>query len=223
MACPRAISHVSCESMRRARGHWAKLAAGKPNPRKPLPEAQPSDELKWPEKNGSPAVYRRPRHPSQERRPRRSRRELPNQHHLIAGVDRHFAKVSETEEGYLRPFKRLLVDIYGTRPVVERALGVANTLFLEFEARDCPVKLGPRDEILHVHTVDEREQGERNRHSPYSQPWRPDRPTVVYVPQRSARQAPMRPCRRRLVKPRPNQRARAARPLPVGHPARAHL
>jgi|ERR1700678_36323 hypothetical protein len=37
---------------RPARGHWAKLAAGKASEKPPLPEAQPADQLSWSREGG---------------------------------------------------------------------------------------------------------------------------------------------------------------------------
>lgn len=170
-----------CERMnvpRPARGHWAKLAAGKPSPRKPLPEPRPGDELSWSRDGDPPATYRPVRrNPSRPQR-RVKRTALPEHHPLIVGTTKYFERVRETREGYLRPYKRLMVDVFVTRPMVERTLHVANALFKEFEARGHRVTLAPRDELLWRHDFDEREKGGRDR---YETQWRPERPTVVYV------------------------------------------
>ncbi|MEX2575428.1 MAG: hypothetical protein WD382_02135 [Halofilum sp. (in: g-proteobacteria)] len=170
-----------CQRMnipRPARGHWAKLAAGKPSRQVPLPAAEPVDELTW-----SKDEFK-PRDPWPiESKPQRRRQRVPQPagsccHPLVAGASKHFDKVRETEEGYLRPYKRLLVDVYVSRHLVERVLLVADSLFREFEANGHRVTLAPRDQLLVRRDIDERKDGGRER---YERPWKPECPTIITV------------------------------------------
>nr|AQQ74471.1 hypothetical protein [uncultured bacterium] len=53
----------------------------------------------------------------------------------------HFEKVRSSNNGYLRPFKKLLVDLYVSSESLDRALELANQLFMAFEERGHPVSL----------------------------------------------------------------------------------
>ncbi len=58
------------------------------------------------------------------------------------GADK--ARVSNYyEEGYLKPWKRILVDVYVSKEALERALEMANTLFLALERRGHSVTMAP--------------------------------------------------------------------------------
>lgn len=162
------------------RGHWAKLAAGKASKRSELPAPQPGDELEW-SRDGGPVRVARTLPKASEQPPRRRvhHQDLPCQHRLIIGAREHIIAGRETEHGYLKPNKRLLVDVYVSKNSVDRILVVANTLFTEFEARGHRVLLAPRDASLKREELDEREKSDSSYH--YLKPWNPDRPTVVFI------------------------------------------
>ncbi|PWG61495.1 hypothetical protein [Sediminicurvatus halobius] len=163
------------------RGHWAKLAAGKPSPRPALPAARPGDEVVWSrEGEGSwnpQPLPKAPKHPPRRRTMRRGTPASSN-HRLLAGAEAHFLKTRSNEEGYFRPYKRLLMDLYVSKETLERALGLANRLYQHLEARGHRVTLAPAGEQLHCVGFDEREKERREWHR---EPWRPDRATVAYV------------------------------------------
>ena len=86
------------------------------------------------------------------------------------------------ETGYLKPDKKLLVDLIVTKPGLDKALSFANQLFLSFEDRGYPVVLEPRGENFYRAAVDEHEVPRKNRDDHYyNRLWSPCRCTVVYV------------------------------------------
>ncbi|WP_292933184.1 hypothetical protein [Noviherbaspirillum sp.] len=83
------------------------------------------------------------------------------------------------EVGYLKPAKRLLVDVVTTKASLEKALLFANLLFTSLEAKGHRVVIATEAEHFRRADVDEREKSLRTRH--YSDLWSPGRPTVVYI------------------------------------------
>jgi len=165
------------------RGYWAKLAVGKATPRVPLPEARPGDQLSW-TKDGALTSQPKPR---QAARPRAV--EIPVRiprsqiHGLIRGARAHFENSRPIDEGaYLKPYKKLLVDVTVSGASLDRALDLANDLFNAFESVGHRVVIAPSDEGLGRTTIDEREVRDtaRGRYH-HSGLWSPHRPTVVYV------------------------------------------
>lgn len=173
-----------CERLnvpRPPRGYWAQLAVGKAPAIPPLPYAQPGDALEW-TRGSEPTRPRRalpqpPAHrPSVRQRPKRK---VAREHPLLMGAREHFDGPRESENGYLRPTKRRLVDLLVSRATLDRALAVAKSLFTSLEHRGHRVILAPHDQQLGRPDVDERGRGGREQYG--SRRWRPDRPTVVYV------------------------------------------
>jgi hypothetical protein len=162
------------------RGYWAKLAVGKATRRPPLPEAEPGDELEW-NRYGQPrrAKLPLPKPPRKRKSRLRDRSELPERHPLLQGAQQYFDEARETSSGYLRPSKRLMVDVIASKPTFSRALDVANELFLLFEERGHTVAFERHGLFLRRNTVDEREKGGRDRN--YSDLWRPSRNTIVTI------------------------------------------
>jgi hypothetical protein len=162
------------------RGYWAQLAVGKASPKPDLPEARPGDELEW-SRDSEPrrvprALPKPPEVAAQSARdPRRIR---PARHGLLVGAHEHFQAARVSDSGYLRPTKRRLVDVFATKATLDRALDLANALFLALEDRGHRVTFAPLDQHLQRPVVDERSEGGRER---YYGTWTPDRPTVVYV------------------------------------------
>lgn len=164
------------------RGYWAKLAVGKAPPIPPLPDARPGDELVWPWDGQYVAVRRplpRPPSTTEEKRPRSSARQ-PRQHPLINGAKPHFqAGRLSRDAGYLKPAKKLLVDLIVTKTCLDKALSFANHLFSLCEEYGYRVILSPSGENYTRAEVDEHEVPRKNRG--YNDLWCPWRRTVVYV------------------------------------------
>ena len=156
-------------------GYWAKLAVGKTVPQPPLPEAEPGNELEW-LRNGEQPKKRRitPRAPDASQPTRiRKRAERPSQHHLVSGAKIHFENVRETEAGYLKPTKKLLPDLLVSKNTLDRALDIANELFLMLEDRGYKVMHAPRDIRFRRADFEEKEEGRKGNNYYYPSLWSP--------------------------------------------------
>lgn len=163
------------------RGHWAKLAFGKASPQLPLPDPRPGDQLYW-TKDGEETPARKPRAPRHhaEKAVRISRTKV---HALIRDAKVHFEKGRPVDEGaYLKPYKKLLVDVTASQAALDKGLDLANDLFNALESIGYRVVIAPPDENLSRARLDERETPNSIR-DPYRRYglWSPERPTVVYV------------------------------------------
>ena len=165
------------------RGYWAKLGVGKA-PKKPaLPMPRPGELLSW---SRGQALNIHPARPLPQpfegplRRRRGTRRQLPDQHPLLANVRPLFEAGRLSWHGkYLKPAKKLLVDLVVTGNGLQKAIDFASQLFLALEAREHRVMISPVHDRFQREEVDVREepkQGHRN-----CELWSPMRPTVVYV------------------------------------------
>lgn len=176
-----------CEQLnvpRPPRGYWARLKVGRAGKQPPLPEPRPGDERDWLRAGDPPRAESVPPRPLPGKRKRKV--DQPGQHPLLIGARSHFlhSRVSAyDDEKYLRPFKRNLVDILVSRECLERALDIANALFLAIESRGHRVVLAPTDgrysRMGRVH----REGGETldNHHYRYTHRGGPARPTLVFI------------------------------------------
>ena len=81
--------------------------------------------------------------------------------------------------GYLKPTKKLLVDLAVSKTGLDKALGFANELFLALEARGHRVVIAPNSERFHRANVDERENPDTVHH--HNNLWSPMRCTVTYI------------------------------------------
>ena len=164
------------------RGYWAKLAVGKAPKQPPLPDPRPGDPLEW-TRDGSPPDRARPLPKPPERRgrsPAAPATPRPDQHPLIIGAKALFeAGRLSYGVGYLKPSKRLLVDLAVTRTGLDRALAFANQLFLALEDRGYRVVIAPPTEGFRRATVDQREDSATPLR--YTDLWSPGRYTVAYV------------------------------------------
>jgi hypothetical protein len=163
-----------------ARGYWARLAAGKAPEQPALPEPRPGEELEW-SRDGEPSrvAAALPKAPDKSSR-RRPRPTFPSgQHELLVGARQHFENVKVSEMGYLLPSKKRLVDVFVSKDVLDRALDVANELFVAFEGRDHRVAFAPNDQPYRRPDVDERIKGGSPRY--HHRSWSPWCPTVAFV------------------------------------------
>lgn len=164
------------------RGYWAKLVVGKAPKQPALPEPRPGDPLEW-SRDGTPPKRARPlpKPPEKKRRKRhKARTPLPDRHPLISDAKPLFeAGRLSYSAGYLKPAKRLLVDLAVTKTGLDKALSFANQLFLTLETRGHRVLIAPSSEQFCRAEVDEREHPEKNRY--YNNLWAPQRCTIVYI------------------------------------------
>jgi hypothetical protein len=168
------------------RGYWAKLAVGKAPGQPSLPEIRPGDQAVW-YRSGVVQVVKRPLPQPPTRKPRRKASvaaRLPDTHLLIHGAKEHF-EVGRTSywSKYLRPSKRLLVDLVVAKTGLDKALSFANALFRELEAHECRVVLAPIGEPTSRAAVDEHEVPKKQTNDSYdhSRHWTPARITAVYI------------------------------------------
>jgi len=164
------------------RGYWAKLSVGKAPKQPPLPEPRPGDSLEWTRDGTLPKRTRSlPRPPDpRPRRKRTVRRQLPDRHPLVNGAKPLFEAGRLSWHGkYLKPTKKLLVDLAVTQTGLDKAIAFANELFLVLEARDHRVVIARTSERFHRADVDERENPGKAHH--YNNLWSPMRCTVVYI------------------------------------------
>lgn len=175
-----------CESLRvprPERGYWAKLEVGKAPAIPSLPGAQPGDPLEW-SKEGelreTPRILKPIAAPAARRRTPTA--PITGTHGLIREARTHFESGRPVDEGaYLKPYKKLLVDITTSKAGLDQALALANELFNGLESAGYRVTVAHSGEPFRRDQIDEHEVPKK-RQDYYSSPlWSPSRPTVVYV------------------------------------------
>lgn len=169
---------------RPTRGYWALLAVGKAPNAIPLPDPRPGDPMSW-VRDGENIPSLKPRAPASDiPRPKAVIKVPKNSiHGLIREGREHFdvARVRD-DDPYLKPAKKLLVDVTCSRDCLDKALGFANDLFIAFESRGHRVVLAPSNERLSRAQIEERESNSNQRaYGRYPSLWSPHRPTVVYI------------------------------------------
>ena len=162
---------------RPGRGYWAKLAVGRAPKRIALPEALPGDQLSWePGTELSPVRRFRAAQSEEQGSPARSK---SRSHWLIASARQHFDNSRPGKDGdYLKPYKKLLVDITSSKACLEKAFGFASDLFNALEAAGHRVLLGQR---MHRIELDEHEVRHKQPAHRYPSLWTPAQPTIVYI------------------------------------------
>ena len=165
------------------RGYWAKRKVGKAPKKLALPPPRPGDLLEWTRGKALDAQPSRGRPEPltvYQRRTRRERRELPDQHPILAGAKPLFqAGRLSWDAQYLKPSKRRLVDLVVSKSALDHALDFANELFLALEARGHRVMFSPAHESFRRAEVDQRENPKKGER--LNDLWYPTRCTVVYV------------------------------------------
>jgi hypothetical protein len=165
---------------RPSRGYWAMVSAGRKIKRMPLPDARPGDELEWSRYGRARVAQFPPPTPISEKTQRVHRRKLlPERHPLLVDARELMLEGKESDNGLLNPRKRMLADIITSNTTLDRALDVANELYLSFERRGHSVMLEPYGQHLRRYSVDEREKGGRQQR--YFEPWCPSRSTLVFI------------------------------------------
>lgn len=167
---------------RPARGYWAKLAVGTAPAQTPLPDARPGDPLQWGH-DGESVALAKPRAPSGRRPPVTVRIPRNQVHVMIRGARTHFENGRPVDAGaYLKPYKKLLVDVTASQACLDKALNLANDLFNGLDSVGHRVVLAPSEARFGRGQFDEREVAAKPRdYWQHSGLWSPYRPTVVYV------------------------------------------
>jgi len=167
------------------RGYWARLQFGQTMRKPALPGFRPGDVFSWGRGSDlSDAPRTVPKAPRIESTPiRRSIRKHSGLHPLVWGARTLFeaGRTSYWSE-YLKPSKKLLVDLTVAKTGLERALSFADALFWHFEDCGHRVVIAPEHEHFARAPVDEHEVPKRsNGYDGSSHLWSPRRPTVVYI------------------------------------------
>jgi hypothetical protein len=174
--------YASLDVPRPAPGYWAKVAAGKKTFKPKLPDATPDNPGEWDRYNDTVLNKKEfaPKPPEKIRKVRSSnQRARPKTHQLLQGAKAHFLKTRDSDIGYLRPYKQILVDLIISKTSLNVALDIANKLFLAFEDYDYKVRLEPAGSYFQRPEVDERSKpGKGYRHIKH---WSPCRGTIIYV------------------------------------------
>ena len=177
-----------CESLgvpRPPRGHWAKLAVGKAQQVIPLPDPKPGQLREWSKGTALPERPRQAKSPGVPVPSRRSRRNerlaIHSTHALISGARAHFEKTrAMNDDGYLRPFKKNLVDIITSVSSLARALALFNDLFNTLESAGYAVLLAQQNPMRRIEHETREVPSRRPESSLYGR-WRPGLPTIVCV------------------------------------------
>ncbi|MHC8314337.1 hypothetical protein [Pseudomonas sp. LB3P31] len=162
-------------------GYWAQVAAGKAKVRPALPVALPGALIVW-SRNGAPIKVSQtlPKAPQKlGRQPANTNATLPRRHPLLLGIEEHFGKAREGENGYLRPTKRAMADLIVSRTGLAHAVDFANQLYLALMKKGFSVTLADSTTHMSRAPVDHREKESKRYFHPAL--WHPQRPTVVYM------------------------------------------
>ena len=122
-----------CERMnipRPPRGYWAKTKVGQKIKKESLPELRPGDEIEW-SQGGRRKVFMPP--PGAPLPKFKREGERPARHQILVGAYQHFEAGRISREGYLKPYKRNIIDMFVTKETLKRALDFASELFLTIE------------------------------------------------------------------------------------------
>jgi hypothetical protein len=166
------------------RGYWAKLTFGQVIKKPSLPEARPGDQLWWGRGVEFKTVARtlpKPRPAASAPTPK-PKKKHHGEHPLVYGAKQLFeAGRLASWSKYLKPAKRLLVDLAVSKTGLDRALSLANALFSQLEDCGHRVLIAPEHEHFRRVAVDQHEVPKKRNDYEYSELWCPGRPTVVYI------------------------------------------
>ncbi len=164
------------EVPRPPRGYWQKFEVGRAPEPPPLPPGGPVTEKHW-SKSTRPQPPYIPR-AGKRRPPSKPAAHGEPKHPLIAAAERHFQGAGPGADGlYLKPRKKLVVDVVASGPALAKCLGFADRLFRTLEELGHRVVIAPSFALTRI-PLDPR-QGEPPPGS--GRVWSPLRPTVVFV------------------------------------------
>lgn len=158
------------------RGCWATVAAGISLAKPSLPRAKPGDAITW-SRNGQTEFATST--VAEEKTTRSERSARIATHGLVREANEHFKHVRDSSSPYLKPYKKLTIDLIVSKDTLERGLSISSQLYLLLEKLGHHVRIAPDSHHIHRAEVDEREITKATRH--YSDLWSPYRPTVVYI------------------------------------------
>lgn len=158
------------------RGYWAMVAAGTHPDRPSLPPANLGDPISW-SRDGQTEFETST---INEEKTKPSKRKLRSATHgLVREAYEHFKNIRDTDHPYLKPYKKLTIDLIVSQATLERGFSVASQLYLLLEDAGNRVRIAPSNHRIYRAEVDERENTNSNRH--YWGMWRPANCTIVYI------------------------------------------
>lgn len=158
------------------RGYWAMVAAGI-HPEKPsLPIAKLGDAITWSRDGQTEFASNIVAEVKTTRLKRHARIAT---HGIVREAQEHFKHVRDSSSLYLKPYKKLAIDLLVSQDTLERGLSITSKFYLMLEDLGHRVRIAPEGLSIHRAEVDERENTKPNRY--YSDLWHPYRPTVVYI------------------------------------------
>ncbi|MDK1389593.1 hypothetical protein QN224_29880 [Sinorhizobium sp. 8-89] len=103
-------------------------------------------------------------------------------HPLIRGARQHFETGRPVADGaYLKPYKRLLLDVTTSKGCLDKALKFASDLYNALGSGGHRVVMAPSGQGFYRSRIDEREKNREQRNYYHNSLWSPDRPTLVYI------------------------------------------
>jgi hypothetical protein len=164
------------------RGYWAKLAVGKAPERPTLPQADAGTLLYW-SQTGEQMPVPKPKAPSSRQPKPKIRIARDRIHPLVIGAATHFESGRPVDQGsYLKPYKKMLVDVTAAEATLKVALDLANELFNAIEVAGHRVMLAPSNQQLRRISAEEREPvGQARQYWDHSGLWSPDRATIAFI------------------------------------------
>jgi len=158
------------------RGYWAMVAADI-HPEKPsLPKARLGEPITW-SRDGQTEFATSAADEEKITGSKRTARIAI--HGLVREAQEHFKNVRDSSSPYLKPYKKLTIDLIVSQDTLERGLNIASQLYLLLEDAGNRVRIAPNDQHIYRAEVDEREDVKSHRH--YWGVWQPARSTVVYI------------------------------------------
>lgn len=158
------------------RGYWAMVAAGIHPERPPLPAASIGDAIAW-SRDGQTEFATSTA--AEEKITRSKRAARIATHGLVREAHEHFKHVRDSRSPYLKPYKKLTIDLIVSKDTLERSLSITSQFYLLLEYLGHHVRIAPDSQHIYRAAVDERENTKPPRH--YSELWSPYRSTVVYI------------------------------------------
>jgi hypothetical protein len=158
------------------RGYWAMVAAGIQPEKPPLPAAKLGDAITW-SRDGQTEFATSAAGEVKTTHLKRTARIAT--HGLVREAHEHFNNVRDSRSSYLKPYKKLTIDLIISKDTLERGLNITSQFYLLLEELGHHVRIAPYAQHIYRAEVDERENTKPHRH--YSDLWSPYRSTVVYI------------------------------------------
>jgi len=161
---------------RPSRGYWATVAAGIHPDKPPLPATKSGDAITW-SRDGQIEFATSAVVEAKTTRSKRTARTAI--HGLVREAHEHFKNVRDSSSAYLKPYKKLTIDLVVSKDTLDRGLNITSQFYLLLEALGHHVRIAPYGQYIHRAEVDERENTKPQRY--YSDLWSPYRCTIVYI------------------------------------------